>query len=204
LFRFHAHLQVKDERRSLAVQLLYAVREDDEDARDAADSAAPLARVGISNLGNTCFLNATVLMLLYPLLWSLPARAPLGAGLGSCVLQAAVRVAVDLPCSHSMLRTQVCALPQGFGWQVGRLRDVITVQEDAHEFVLKLLDDSPALESALRLHLTSYVVCGTTRVRPASRTPTLSSKAASALLRTPPDRRRSGSLVDPPPRVSDG
>jgi ubiquitin C-terminal hydrolase len=74
-------------------------------------------------------------------------------------LQAAVRVAVNLPCSHSMLRTLVCALPQGFGWQVGRLRVVITVEEDAHEFVLKLLADSPALESALRLHLTSYVVC---------------------------------------------
>ncbi len=48
---------------------------------------------------------------------------------------------------------------------MGSSGDVITVQEDAHEFVLKLFDDSLALDSLFGSHLTSRAVCDTCGAR---------------------------------------
>ena len=131
-------------RRSAAVHLIYDVRADDENARDAVDAAAPLQRSGLRNLGCSCFINGTLQLLLHPLLACLPARPNTPTTqptLCARAVQAALHVALGLQCSHDALQALVCALPQGFGWQLGQSDAVITVQEDAHEFALKLLED---------------------------------------------------------------
>jgi hypothetical protein len=62
-------------------------------------------------------------------------------------------------CSPEMLQALTCSLPRGFGWHLGTSKKVVSTQEDAHEFALKLLDGCSALDDLLCAHVTSCVTC---------------------------------------------
>jgi ubiquitin C-terminal hydrolase len=62
-------------------------------------------------------------------------------------------------CSPEMLQALTCTLPRGFGWHLGNMKKVVSTQEDAHEFALRLLDGCTALDDLLCAHVTSCVTC---------------------------------------------
>ena len=102
---------------------------------------------------------------MYPLLCVLPHRecSELGFTLGWYAVDAAVRAAIGVRCSRDSLNTLLCALPRIFGWRRTRSGDVISTQEDAHEFALKLFHSCSSLDDAMCVHVSARVVCDTCR-----------------------------------------
>ncbi len=152
------------DRRSAVVELLYGFCDDDDDARDE-NEPQPLPHAGFVNIGNTCFISATLQLLLEPLLCSLPLRAQddVKPTLGSRAAHAALHAALGMRCSPEMLQALTCSLPRGFGWHLGNMKTVVSTQEDAHEFALRLLDGCSALDDLLCAHVTSFGAARTPR-----------------------------------------
>ncbi len=128
------------------MELLNDFCDDDDDAREAdeGDAPPPLRRAGFVNPGNTCYINAALQLLLHPLLCSLPLHAERDAEatLGSRALHAALSAALGLRSGAEAMQALACSPPRGFGWQPGKANGAVNIQEDAHEFVLKLLGGS--------------------------------------------------------------
>ena len=72
-----------------------------------------------------------------------------------------MRAALGVRCSLDSLNTLLCALPRKFGWRRTRSGDVISTQEDAHEFALKLFHSCSLLDDAMCVHVSARVVCDT-------------------------------------------
>jgi hypothetical protein len=124
-------LFVVAQRCSDAAQFLDDWRDCDIDACDA-DEAEPLRHAGFANLGNICFINATLQMLLRLTLRCAPddRDALLPDTLSTCAFKATLRAALGLSCNHKGLNVLLC-LPRGFGWRLGTSKETQSLQEDA-------------------------------------------------------------------------
>ena len=121
---------------------------------------APLPRAGITNLGNTCFLSSSIQLLARPLIATRSASA--AGTLAARAADVALHAVLGVQCSTAALQELLTTLPCGFGWRASSgSKAVLSVQEDAHEFVMRLLGSSAAASTALASLIETVCICAT-------------------------------------------